>query len=300
METINYDLRPIDTENVINTRNRVRLSSVMIVFGVLLYLSIRTLLVQPQASWIHLLHFVVQPLVMFVTIIDVTNYVYVLLIAGIIATAADSAVLILNFIATNRCLGEPTASCFERLYENAILLCLAVWFVLFDVLQVTQMYELLTQLRQKDHIEKANREMIKYDKKVPTWTSRKVFSHKIRTMNVFLITFDITLATLIPSVPLLAVVSLHTFVDLFVYFSINEHTSKLMFDIMRVVYMVTSIGNFVVVILLLQTTVMNVGRILGIILTTILLTTDLVQIMYTSIVIETLTNYESFKIKMGE
>ena len=300
METIIYDLRPIDTENVINTRNRIRLSSVMIVFGALLYLSIRASLVQPQTSWIHLVHFVVQPLVVVVTIMDTTNYVYVLLVAGIAATSADSAVFVLNLIATNRCLGDPTASCFERLYENTIWLCLAAWFVFFDVIQATQMYELLNQLRQKDQIEKGNREMIKHEKKVPTWNSRKVFSRKIRTMNIFLITFDVAIAAQVSTVPLLAIVLLHIFVDPFVYFSIHDHTSKLMFDIIRVVYIVSSIANFVVMILLMQTTVVNISYMLGMIITTLFMTTDIVQIMYTSIVIDTLAQYENFKTKMGE
>ena len=74
MSKVTYDLRPVDTENVIQTRNRIRLSSFLNIFGVLLYLTINASLVQTHASWIHLIHMLSEPYIIFTTVADNSGF----------------------------------------------------------------------------------------------------------------------------------------------------------------------------------------------------------------------------------
>jgi len=304
MDKIQYDVRPIDTENVINARNRIRLSSTLNLFGVLLYLSVRSSMVQPQASWAHLLHFLIDPIAIFVTIIDNTNYVFFLFISTVFALFVDSSVLILNFIAASRCIGDRTATCFERLYESAIWLFIAGWFVLIGIFQVTQIYAFVAQLKEKDRIEAANREMLQSERRIPTWNSIVIFSRKIKTINLFLLTFDvvyaITMATQIADMPILAIGFLHMLIDPFVYFTINDMTEQTMYEIFRITYSVSATCNVIVIVLLMQTNIATIANMLSLMISTLFLVMDVVQVIYTSIVVDTMNEFKRFKDKFSD
>lgn len=307
MNSINYDIRPIDTENVINTRNRIRLSAAFILFGALLSISVRSSLTQPNVSWIHMFHFLLQPLVFVITLLDVTNYVYIVSMATAVATVADGAVFILNSISINRCLNEATASCFNRLYESFIWLAIAAWILVFIIIEITQLNQLLNQLGEKDKIEKANKETIKYENKAPTWNTKIVYVRKIRVINVFLFTFDvayaISIGTQIADMPILSFAFLHILLDPIIFFNIDEitqTTSITTYEIFRIFYVVSAISDSVVLLFLLQNTIVTIGNMLSLLICTLFLATDIVQTLYMTIVIDSTTHYMQFKKKITD
>ena len=107
MSKVTYDLRPVDTENVIQTRNRIRLCSFLNIFGVLLYLTINTSLVQTHASWIHLIHMLSEPYIIFTTVADNSGFAFAAMVFAIVTIVIDMAIAGLNFISVTRCINDP-------------------------------------------------------------------------------------------------------------------------------------------------------------------------------------------------
>ena len=64
------DLRPVDTEATVNTRNRIRLSSTIALLGVFIYISVQDSFTGAHISFVHLLHLIVQPVILVITILD--------------------------------------------------------------------------------------------------------------------------------------------------------------------------------------------------------------------------------------
>lgn len=298
MSKVNFDLRPVDSENIINARNRIRLSAVLLIFGVLLYFNINPAFKQPQASWAHLLHIIIQPIIIFITITDNTYFTWAGFFASLSAAVIDTGVTVLNFIALNRCFNEPTASCFDRLYENGTWLALGAWMVLFDVLQVTQLYNLRYQLGRKDIIEKKNMALQKIEKQVPTWNTVMVYSNKMRILNLLLAVFDITyivvMVELLKKLPMLFIGMFHIFIDGYSYFIVKSNESGT-FEILRVVYIISLICNVIVLVLIVQMDLTAIRETLATMIAISYVITDMVQIFYTSAVLSTLANYKKFK-----
>lgn len=299
MTKVNYDLRPIDTENVINTRNRIRLSAILNIFGTFVYLSINSYFTQAHASWIHMFHLIIQPLVLIISILDDSNLVNIALFGTVTCAVLDVAVLILNFISVNRCLSEPTAFCFDKLYENGTWLALASWFLLFDFISATQILNFKNQLAEKDTTEKNNIEMYKINREVPTWNSAIVYANKIRLNNLFLFLFDvvynITISTIIYDMPLLFMGMFHIFIDLYSYFTSQKSHESATYEILRIIYVISFVCNIIVVMLLLQMNIDNVAIMLSTIITLMFVIYDMIQILYSTKIIETLANYKKYK-----
>ena len=299
MTKVNYDLRPIDTENVINTRNRIRLSALLNIFGTFVYLTVNTYFTQAHASWIHMFHLIVQPLILVISILDDSNLIIIGLFGIFATTALDIGILILNFISVNRCLSEPTAFCFDKLYENGTWLILAGWFILFDFISATQLLNFKNQLEEKDATEKESVEMYKINKEVPTWNSAIVYANKMRLNNLFLLLFDvvynITLATVISEMPLLFMGMFHIFIDIYSYFTSQKSHESGTYEILRIIYVISFVCNVIVILLLLQMNIDNVAIMLSTIITLMFVIIDMIQIMYTSKIIATLANYKKFK-----
>lgn len=299
MPKINYDLRPVDTENIIYTRNRIRLYSILNIFGVLLYLNISGMFKQPHASWMHLIHILIQPMIFFISVADSSAFSFGAFIASIFAFVIDVGISILNFISVNRCFGQPSASCFDRLYEKSIWFALAVWMALFDFLLISQLYQLKTQLSEKDATEKKNQEMIKLDKEVPTWNSAEVYTNKIKVMNVFLLLFDVIYAltslSYIDENPMFLLAWSHIFVDPFVLFSLNKTKDDSVPQIVRVIYIISLVCNVIITVLFLQMEINDIGKMLSLLITMVYVVTDMVQIMFASEIINSLENYKRYK-----
>lgn len=303
------ELRPLDTPNVINTRNRVRLSAVANIFGCFLYLSIHPYFTQPEASWVHLVHILFDPLIIFVSIVDKTLFAYLAFIASAFMTFLDSGILLLNIVSVNRCIREPTASCFDRLSESSTWLLIALWFILFDVFQVMQLYDFHTQMDLKDSIEKANADGIKIDNKNPrygNWLS--VYIRKMRVLSLFLFSFDVSyviaLTTDSTELPLFWFGFVHVFIDTVVYFYVgtisNESERSTSFalvpmQIVRVMYILSLVSNVAVLWVLLASSDNTFGEYLALVIGMMYCITDAVQILYSSVWISIAVEYRQFQ-----
>jgi hypothetical protein len=299
MPTVTYDLRPVDTGNVIQARNRIRLSSFLNIFGILLYLTINSSLVGAHASWIHLIHILSEPFIIFTTVADNSGLVLGSLGFSTVTVAIDIAIAVLNFISVNRCFGEPSASCFDRLYEKGILLFLAAWFLFFDLITATQLYQLKIQLEEKDTVEKFNKENIKLEKEVPSWNSALVYSNKIRVINLFLFLFDAIYASLsfslVDQAPMLLLGTVHLYLDPYSYFSINKSMEVGVYNFVRILFILSAICNVICLALLIQLSLDTIGKIMCTMITIVYCITDLIQILYASKVVTVLENQKIYK-----
>jgi len=299
MSKVTYDLRPVDTENVIQTRNRIRLSSFLNIFGILLYLTINSSLALAHVSWIHMVHILSEPLIVFTTVADSSGLAFGAMVLSITTLFIDFAVATLSFISVSRCMGEPSASCFDRLYEKGFLFALASWFILFDAISATQLYQLKTQLEEKDSMEKFNKEKQKLEKTVPSWNSALVYSNKIRVICLYLFSFDvvyaITAISLIEQAPMLLIGTIHLYLDPYAYFSLNKSMETGIYNMARVAYGLSGICNLISLIVLVQMELDTIGKILCTMITIMYLITDMIVIMYAGKVVETLKNQKKFK-----
>ena len=304
-------IRPLDTENTINTQNRIRLCAAANIFGCLLYISVNPYFAQPQASWLHLLHLFIEPLVIVVTVMDRTVFVYVALIVSVMLACLDSSVFVLNLISVNRCLGEPTAYCFERLYESGVWLLLSFWFILFDVFEVSQLYELREQLVVKDSTAEGNREMWSVDAKfgkrphLNNWV--KVYLMKIRILNLLMFLFDIahvvTLALIESSYVWFGARSA---LDILLYYylgSINHETARsvsssiIPLNVVRVLYGVSFATNVIMVYLLVQSGINTFAEMFSVMLGALFCVTDPIQLLYTSRLLLHIDMFKTFVTK---
>ena len=143
-------MRPVDTENIINNRQQIRLFSGLKFVLCFVYLSISPLFTQVQASWVHLYHLFVEPLAILVSVTENQLFMSAFMYLNMASTFADGLIGFLNLISISRCFGEPTASCFDRLYENSVWFLLAALFILLNLLCVMQFRNLSSQMLEKD------------------------------------------------------------------------------------------------------------------------------------------------------
>ena len=138
----------VDTENIIHNRQRLRFLAIINLSLVFLYLGIREFFSQPHASWIHFLHFLVQPIVLIVSMLDNIYMTQYTLFLSVCIFLIDAFVCMLNAIAIGRCYGEPTAQCFDRIWESTVWIVLSIIFTVVDVLNGLQLFNLLKQVQQ--------------------------------------------------------------------------------------------------------------------------------------------------------
>ena len=239
--------RPLDNESVVYSRNRVRLSSLLNLFGCVIYLAIIESFQQRNLSFIHMAHIVFQPLIFFISLAESSIYTYAALLCSAVLSIADVGVLILNFIAVNRCLSTATALCADSIWEKGILAVLAAWFIIFDFLQATQLYRLRIQLEEKDAAESEEEDNTDFI---------MVYAKKIRTIAIFLILFDvihaILIATKVGDVPLLALGWSHAFIDVYTLLLVDLSYLKTTYILLQGIFGVSVLINLILVVVSIQ------------------------------------------------
>lgn len=181
------DFRPIDTIPTINTRNLIRTASVVNLILLLFYISIEEYITGAHISNIHQFHLILQPIVLFASLAESTALMLVTIIAVLVSAVIDGAILFLNFTSVSRCLAEPTASCFELLWEKGVLSIIAGSHVIADVLLILRLWTLNKAMDKKDIHEKAASETYKANdsKEAPILKTVKVLHAKLRIIHAF-------------------------------------------------------------------------------------------------------------------
>lgn len=181
------DFRPIDTVPTITTRNLIRTASIINLILLLFYISIEEYITGAHISNIHQFHLILQPIILFASIAESSTLMLICIIAVIVGTVIDGIILFLNFTATSRCLAEPTASCFELLWEKGVLSLIAGSHILADVLLILRLWTLNKAMGIKDINEKAESEKYKAGetKEAPILKTVRVIHAKMRVIHAF-------------------------------------------------------------------------------------------------------------------
>lgn len=236
-------MKAVDTENIIHSRQRLRFLAIINISLVFVFLAIKDYFTQPHASWIHFLHFALQPVAILVSIMDHIIILQYTRFACMLVTAIDGVVCLLNIIAISRCTMQPTAQCFDRLIESFIWIVLSVIFTLVDILIIFQLSNLMHQIQQK----KTNVTNAK--------SQIKINIKKMEILHTFLIPQDIIFAFITiartRTVPIYWLGISHIFIDPYVIWS-GRSESKTLFLFRRAVYIVLLSLNVILFILNLE------------------------------------------------
>lgn len=183
------DFRPIDTIPTINTRNLIRTASVVNLILLLFYISIEEYITGAHISNIHQFHLILQPIVLFASLAESTALMLVTIIAVLVSAVIDGAILFLNFTSVSRCLAEPTASCFELLWEKGVLSIIAGSHVIADTLLILRLWTLNKAMDKKDIHEKAASDSYKSNesKEAPILKTVRVLNAKLRIIHAFVL-----------------------------------------------------------------------------------------------------------------
>lgn len=229
----------MDTDNIIHNRQRLRFSAIINISLVFLFLGIRDLFTQPHASWIHFLHFFVQPIVLIVSMTDKTFIIQNALFASIFIFCVDGFILFLNLIAISRCYLEPTAQCFDRIWESSVWIVLAFIFTFVDFLICFQLYNLIKQV----------------ENKLANPIDLKINARKIEILHIFLIPQDIIFAIITilrtRTLPIYWIGIAHIFIDPYVIWS-GRVESREMYQFRKIIYIILLVLNIVLFILNLE------------------------------------------------
>lgn len=183
------DFRPIDTTNTITTRNLIRVNAILNLCLVIVYLSIEPYVSSSHMSWLHQMHILIQPLVLFVSISDSSIITLATVFCCIASALFDGVVVWLNYVAISRCFNDPTSTCIELVWEKITWFILGSSILLSDVLLVLRLVTLQKVLTKKDTHEKANKE--EYDalaiKPAPLLRTMKIHNAKMRIIHIFLL-----------------------------------------------------------------------------------------------------------------
>ena len=291
------DVRPVDTQSIVSTRNRIRLSSATAIVAVLVYLSINGLFNGTHVSWMHMIHVIVQPIALAISVADgsaLSSTASIMLVAMLLV---DSVIITLNVITVTRCFGEPSASCFERLYEKSIWACLAIVFAITDIISATQFNVLNQQLVKKDLHEQAEKERLRIEKEPPTWNSIQVFSKKVNTLATFMLLFDIVFFFIAvgktSETPLYWLALGHAIVDpIIVTIQNNE---KLFYSILQIAFTVTALFDCITFLLQMQGGTETAIEMLAFIINITFVVVDLMQLYLVSRVADTISKYQKYK-----
>ena len=123
---------------------------------VVVYLSIEPYFNGAHMSWLHQTHVLLQPLVIFVSISDSSVITMTSIFVVGAAALFDGVVTWLNYISITRCLNEPSATCFELVWEKGIWFLLGAWVFINDIMLVLRLLTLQKVLSKKDTHEKAS------------------------------------------------------------------------------------------------------------------------------------------------
>jgi len=183
------DFRPVDTSKTVGTRNLIRVYAITNIFLALIYTAIEPYFNGVHMSWIHQIHFILQPIAIFASVADSSIFTSITMFFSLTAILFDAIVLWLNAVAVNRCLSEPTATCFEMVWEKGIWGLLALIHVLSDVMLTVRLWTLKKLMTKKDITEKHSREEYESEaiKSAPDMNTAKVYFAKMRIIHLFLI-----------------------------------------------------------------------------------------------------------------
>lgn len=215
------DFRPIDTTATITTRNLIRVGAITQLCLVVLYLSIEPYFTGAHMSWLHQMHVLLQPLVIFVSVSDSSVITMASIFVVFAAALFDGVVVWLNYVSINRCLNEPTATCFELVWEKGTWFLLGAWVFLNDIMLCIRLLTLQKVLSKKDTHEKAskgNYESLSI-KPAPVLKTLEVHNAKLRIIHTFLIPsgvlYTIFMSAKAVETPVYWVTLGHLFLDLY-------------------------------------------------------------------------------------
>ena len=271
--------RPIDTENVIVNRHRIRFNCCMNLFLVVIYFALRPLFIQPNISWIHMAHVLFEPLLIFLSLSDLTGWVMSGSYISVLLLLADSSTVGLSLIAISRCYSSPTAYCLGRLYESGVWVLLGFFFCLFNILNFLQLQNLSKQLEEKDVKEALMRELRAVRKISPKFNILKINAHKIHSLHIYLILQDVvyTIITLAKtsSMPIYWMGLGHLFVDPYIVYS-GKSYSKTFYSLTRIIYILLFVSNFILFILNIEKENTDIGEWLAFLFILVYLCLDIV------------------------
>ena len=281
-------MRPVDTENIINNRQQIRLFSGLKFVLCFVYLSISPLFTQVQASWVHLYHLFVEPLAILVSVTENQLFMSAFMYLNMASTFADGLIGFLNLISISRCFGEPTASCFDRLYENSVWFLLAALFILLNLLCVMQFRNLSSQMLEKDLTEEERVRLASVRGIAPSYNSIKIVGSKLETLHLFLIPSDVIFTIIIlfetSSTPIYWLGIGHIFIDPYVFFS-GKSLTKGNYEFMRIVYIGLFVADLIILILNTEISEQNFGQSLAFIMLLVYVSLDVVMLMFANQII---------------
>jgi len=183
------DFRPVDTTSTITTRNLIRVNALLNLCMVLVYLAVEPYVSSSHMSWLHQIHILLQPLVIFVTVSDSSIIAMATLASALAVSLFDGVVVWLNYLAISRCLAEPSQTCIEVIWEKGVWFSIGAIILLSDVLLILRLLTLQKALGKKDTHEKASKE--KHEslsiKPAPIMRTLQVQCSKMRIIHTFLI-----------------------------------------------------------------------------------------------------------------
>lgn len=233
----------LDTENMIQNRQRIRFASIINISFVFIILAIQGYFSQPHASWLHLVHFLFQPLVLIVSMLDHIYTIQSAFYASTIILLIDLFIFMLNGIAISRCYNEPTAECFDRLWESSVWILLSALFSFVDLLNNFQLYNLIEQLRSRE-ISEANPYQIMV-----------INERKMSILHVYCLPQDIvfffTTVARTNSLPIYWIGVIHVFIDPYVIWY-GKTESKEIFAFRRILYVLFLVVDIILFIINLQ------------------------------------------------
>ncbi len=236
-------MKAIDTENIIHNRHRVRIASVINISLVFITLAIKDYFTQPHASWVHLLHFLFQPMLLILSMLDDIYIIQCGLYGSLFVLVIDLFVFFLNSTAISRCFVEPTATCFDRLWESAIWIVLSLFFSFLDILNAFQLYNLIQQIKKKQNF------------RLNPYDTMSVNERKMSVLHIYCLPQDIIflIITVVRSstIPIFWIGAIHLFVDPYVIWY-GKTDSKETFSFRRIIYICLLAVNITLFILNLQ------------------------------------------------
>lgn len=280
-----YDTRPLDTNVIINLRNRIRLLSILSVFGVLVYLNLNNTFQQRHLSHSHLVHILVQPILLFTSIQDDSGVCYAAWLICMAPIALDTFVLLVSFTAVSRCFTSLTASCGDRLYEQGSWFLLASYLLILDTLNLMFVGILKSKLEKKDQDEIQRRELAKARREIVVSNRYKSFALKSMVINIFLFFMDVVYffncLVLADETPVFMVGVLHLGLDVCGFFLNSKGKSSLFYGIMRFGYVLALFTYAIILILLLQlNSAWDVSKYLFFMMTFMYIVLDAIQIYF--------------------
>lgn len=281
-------MRPVDTENIINNRQQVRLFAGLKFVLCFVYLSINPLLSQVQASWVHLYHLLIEPLAILATVTENQLFMNSFMYINVAAVVVDGSIGLLNLISISRCFGEPTASCFDRLYENSIWFALAAIFLFLNLLCVMQFRNLKSQMLEKDQTEEERVRLASVRGIAPSYNSIKIIGSKLETLHLFLIPSDVVFTIIVlfetSTSPIYWLAIGHIFVDPYVFFT-GKSLTKGNYEFMRIVYVLLFVCDTIILILNTEINNHNFGQSLAFIMLLVYISMDIVMFVFATEII---------------